>query len=78
MSGPADYLSVCAVYRNEGPYLREWVAFHRAMTSGEDPVTALRSAQLAALADPDAFLQNPANWASFTVIGRFTARGRIE
>jgi hypothetical protein len=31
MSAPADYLSVCAVYRNEGPYLREWVAFHRAM-----------------------------------------------
>ena len=23
------YLSICAVYRNEAPYLREWVAFHR-------------------------------------------------
>jgi hypothetical protein len=23
------YLSVCAVYRNEGPYLREWLAFHK-------------------------------------------------
>jgi hypothetical protein len=23
------YLSVCAIYRNEGPYLREWVEFHR-------------------------------------------------
>jgi hypothetical protein len=23
------YLSACAVYRNEGPYLREWVAFHK-------------------------------------------------
>ena len=23
------YLSICAVYRNEGPYLREWVAFHQ-------------------------------------------------
>jgi hypothetical protein len=22
------YLSVCAIYRNEAPYLREWVAFH--------------------------------------------------
>jgi Glycosyltransferase family 92 len=24
-----NYLSVCAVYRNEGPYLREWIEFHR-------------------------------------------------
>jgi hypothetical protein len=23
------YLSVCAVYRDEGPYLREWIEFHR-------------------------------------------------
>src|SRR5919108_2259457 len=23
------YLSVCALYRDEAPYLREWVAFHR-------------------------------------------------
>lgn len=23
------YLSACAVYRNEGPYLREWIEFHR-------------------------------------------------
>jgi Glycosyltransferase family 92 len=26
---PAAYLSVCAVFRDEAPYLREWVAFHR-------------------------------------------------
>jgi hypothetical protein len=25
------YLSVCAIYRDEGRYLREWVAFHRLM-----------------------------------------------
>jgi hypothetical protein len=25
----AAYLSICAVYRDEAPYLREWVAFHR-------------------------------------------------
>jgi hypothetical protein len=31
MTSPAHYLSICAVYRNEGPYLREWVAFHRLM-----------------------------------------------
>ncbi|HZO60835.1 MAG TPA: glycosyltransferase family 92 protein [Solirubrobacterales bacterium] len=29
MSDPRFYLSACAVYRNEGPYLREWVAFHK-------------------------------------------------
>ncbi len=29
MSVRPHYLSVCAVYRDEGPYLREWVAFHR-------------------------------------------------
>jgi glycosyl transferase family 92 len=23
------YLSICAVYRNEAPYLREWIEFHR-------------------------------------------------
>ena len=23
------YLSICAIYRDEGPYLREWVEFHR-------------------------------------------------
>ena len=25
------YLSVCAVYRDEGPYLAEWIEFHRLM-----------------------------------------------
>jgi hypothetical protein len=24
-----DYLSICAIYRDEGPYLREWLEFHR-------------------------------------------------
>ncbi len=23
------YLSICAIYRDEGPYLREWIEFHR-------------------------------------------------
>ena len=23
------YLSVCAIYRNEAPYLAEWIEFHR-------------------------------------------------
>jgi hypothetical protein len=26
---PPTYLAVCAIYRDEGPYLREWVEFHR-------------------------------------------------
>jgi hypothetical protein len=26
---PESYLSVCAIYRNEAPYIREWVEFHR-------------------------------------------------
>jgi hypothetical protein len=26
---PEHYLSVCAIYRNEAPYLREWIEFHR-------------------------------------------------
>jgi hypothetical protein len=25
----SNYLAVCAIYRDEGPYLREWVEFHR-------------------------------------------------
>lgn len=29
MSGAMVYLSVCAIYRDEGPYLREWIEFHR-------------------------------------------------
>ena len=30
-SGPTPplYLSICAIFRDEGPYLREWVEFHR-------------------------------------------------
>ena len=28
---PELYLAICAIYRWEGPYLREWVAFHRLM-----------------------------------------------
>ena len=26
---PEAYLSICAIYRDEGPYLREWIEFHR-------------------------------------------------
>ena len=25
----SPYLAVCAIYRNEAPYLREWIEFHR-------------------------------------------------
>ena len=23
------YLAICAIYRDEAPYLREWIEFHR-------------------------------------------------
>jgi hypothetical protein len=29
MDGVGHYLSVCAIYRNEADYLREWIEFHR-------------------------------------------------
>lgn len=25
----SNYLSICAVIKNEGPYLEEWIEFHR-------------------------------------------------
>jgi len=28
-SSAATYLSMCAIYRNEAPYLQEWIEFHR-------------------------------------------------
>jgi CHAT domain-containing protein len=52
---------------------RLFVAFHRALRKGQTATDALRSAQLSALTGPDPFLQNPANWASFTVIGGVSA-----
>jgi Glycosyltransferase family 92 len=30
-SSPSSYLALCAVYRDEAPYLREWIEFHRLM-----------------------------------------------
>lgn len=26
-----DYLSVCAIFQDEAPYLREWIEYHRLM-----------------------------------------------
>jgi hypothetical protein len=28
-TGKRAYLAICAIYRDEAPYLREWIAFHR-------------------------------------------------
>lgn len=28
-SGKGDFLAICAIIKNEGPYLREWIEFHR-------------------------------------------------
>jgi CHAT domain-containing protein len=50
-----------------------FVAFHRALRRGEPIAESLRSAQLAALASRDAVLRDPANWATFTVIGGLPA-----
>jgi CHAT domain-containing protein len=51
------------------------VAFHRALRQGAPVADALRSAQLAALADPNPIFRQPANWATFTTIGGFPALG---
>jgi hypothetical protein len=29
VAGPRDYLSICAIFRDEAPYLREWIEFHK-------------------------------------------------
>jgi CHAT domain-containing protein len=55
-----------------------FVAFHRALRRGEAVSMALRSAQVAALADPDPILQSPANWAGFEVIGGLPALGAFD
>jgi CHAT domain-containing protein len=52
---------------------RLFVAFHRALRQGQTPADALRSAQLAALAETDPNLQHSANWATFTIIGGLSA-----
>ena len=51
------------------------VAFHRALRRGEPVADALRSAQLAALADPNPTFREPANWATFTTIGGLPSLG---
>ncbi len=50
-----------------------FVRFHRALRLGAAVADALRSAQLNALADSDAVLRDPTNWATFTVIGGLAA-----
>ena len=55
-----------------------FVAFHRAWRAGQSATDALRSAQLEALSHADGFLQHPANWGSFTVIGGARAANMTE
>lgn len=57
---------------------RLFVAFHRALQNGETVTEALRSAQLGAIAESDPLRHNPANWASFTVIGGLSAMMRSD
>jgi CHAT domain-containing protein len=55
-----------------------FVAFHRALRRGHSIVDAMREAQLRALAEPDAVFRDPANWASFVVIGgAYALRDRL-
>ena len=46
-----------------------FVAFHRALIAGGEPVAALRATQLAYLRGPDASLAHPASWAAFICMG---------
>ena len=40
---PESYLAICAIYRDEAPYLKEWIEFHRLMT-GECLVARMETA----------------------------------
>jgi CHAT domain-containing protein/tetratricopeptide (TPR) repeat protein len=44
-------------------------AFHRGLVRGQDPITALRNAQLALLGGADLDLRSPSSWAAFELIG---------
>jgi CHAT domain-containing protein len=44
-------------------------AFHRRLSEGEDPITALRHAQLSLLGGSDSELRSPSGWAFFEIIG---------
>jgi CHAT domain-containing protein len=46
-----------------------FLAFHRAMSERQDPVKALRSAQLSLLRSRNATLALPRNWGAFVVLG---------
>ena len=48
---------------------RFFIAFHRALLAQEDPVLALRTAQIALLNGDDASLAHPASWAAFICMG---------
>ena len=50
-----------------------FVAFHDALRRGSSVVDAMRDAQLRALAGSDAVFRDPANWATFVVIGGASA-----
>lgn len=43
-------------------------AFHRRLAAGDDPVSALRAAQLSQIAGPEEF-RDPASWSAFQLIG---------
>ncbi len=48
---------------------RLFVAFHRALVAGSDPVGALREAQLLFVRDPNPSLAHPSHWAALVCMG---------
>jgi CHAT domain-containing protein/tetratricopeptide (TPR) repeat protein len=53
---------------------RFFVAFHRHLLDGGEPVLALRRTQLSLLGDGDPVLSHPASWASFVALGGLDPR----
>lgn len=50
------------------------IAFHRRLSQGEDPLSALRGAQLAMLRRPNPGMPGPGLWAGFELIGGVSPR----
>jgi CHAT domain-containing protein len=64
---PTVVASLWAV--DDRPTATLFTAFHRNLTAGDDPMKALRKAQLALLRGGDEAERSPAAWGAFEVIG---------
>jgi CHAT domain-containing protein len=54
---------------NDGTTEQLFLAFHRELARTQDPVEALRAAQLTLLRSPDSLLASPATWGAFVALG---------